>query len=62
MHLLDIQIIGLNKFKVIEELKKQGYNVHQASVSAFGSNYDRAVELYYYIKRWSRRLWRSTCS
>ena len=22
----------------------------EASVSAFGSNYDRAVELYYYIK------------
>ncbi|HHJ5303407.1 TPA: YSIRK domain-containing triacylglycerol lipase Lip2/Geh, partial [Staphylococcus aureus] len=41
---------GGNKFKVIEELRKQGYNVHQASVSAFGSNYDRAVELYYYIK------------
>ncbi|WP_440589215.1 lipase-like domain-containing protein, partial [Klebsiella pneumoniae] len=38
---------GGNKFKVIEELRKQGYNVHQASVSAFGSNYDRAVELYY---------------
>ncbi|SUJ64236.1 glycerol ester hydrolase; Lipase precursor [Staphylococcus aureus] len=31
-------------------MRKQGYNVHQASVSAFGSNYDRAVELYYYIK------------
>ncbi len=41
---------GGNKYKVIEELRKQGYNVHQASVSAFGSNYDRAVELYYYIK------------
>ncbi|MCG9837513.1 lipase, partial [Staphylococcus argenteus] len=39
-----------NKFKVIEELKKQGYNVHQASVGAFSSNHDRAVELYYYIK------------
>ena len=23
---------------------------HEASISAFGSNYDRAVELYYYIK------------
>ncbi|SHD50413.1 lipase precursor [Staphylococcus argenteus] len=41
---------GGNKFKVIEELKKQGYNVHQASVGAFSSNHDRAVELYYYIK------------
>ena len=28
----------------------------EASVSAFGSNYDRAVELYYYIKG-GRRLW-----
>ncbi|MGV1143621.1 lipase-like domain-containing protein [Staphylococcus aureus] len=25
---------GGNKFKVIEELRKQGYNVHQASVDA----------------------------
>lgn len=41
---------GGNKFKVIEELRKQGYNVHQASVGAFSSNHDRAVELYYYIK------------
>ena len=52
---------GGNKFKVIEELRKQGYNVHQASVSAFGSNYDRAVELYYYIKG-GRVDYGSTCS
>lgn len=41
---------GGNKYKVIDELTAEGYNVHRASVGAFSSNYDRAVELYYYIK------------
>ena len=33
-----------------QELTKLGYRVHEANVGAFSSNYDRAVELYYYIK------------
>ncbi len=41
---------GGNKFKVVDELKNKGYDIYQASVGAFASNYDRAVELYYYIK------------
>ncbi|MDU9293603.1 YSIRK-targeted triacylglycerol lipase [Staphylococcus coagulans] len=41
---------GGNKFKVVDELRDKGYDIYQASVGAFGSNYDRAVELYYYIK------------
>ncbi|MEJ7542985.1 lipase, partial [Staphylococcus intermedius] len=28
----------------------EGYNVHEANIGAFSSNYDRAVELYYYVK------------
>lgn len=31
-------------------LENNGYESYQASISAYGSNYDRAVELYYYIK------------
>ncbi|MDU2311064.1 MAG: lipase, partial [Staphylococcus epidermidis] len=31
-------------------LEENGYEAYEASISAFGSNYDRAVELYYYIK------------
>ncbi|MDK4085194.1 YSIRK-type signal peptide-containing protein [Staphylococcus pseudintermedius] len=41
---------GGNKFKVIEALRKKGYDIHQASVGAFSSNYARAVDLYYFIK------------
>ncbi|MEJ7541979.1 YSIRK-targeted triacylglycerol lipase [Staphylococcus intermedius] len=41
---------GGSKYKMIEELRKAGYNVFEASVSAFGSNWDRASELYAYIK------------
>lgn len=41
---------GGNRIKLTQELRAKGYNVSEASVSAFGSNYDRAVELYYYIK------------
>lgn len=41
---------GGTKYKVIEELRNAGYNVFEASVSAFGSNWDRAAELYSYIK------------
>lgn len=35
---------------MIEELRHAGYNVFEASVSAFGSNWARAAELYAYIK------------
>lgn len=31
-------------------MEQNGYNAYEASISAFGSNYDRAVELYSYIK------------
>lgn len=41
---------GGKRIKLTQELRAKGYNVSEASVSAFGSNYDRAVELYYYIK------------
>ena len=44
---------GGNRLKIIQDYRAKGYNVMEASVSAFGSNYDRAVELYYYIKRWT---------
>ncbi len=51
MHLLYIQIIGVEmNTPKLSRMRKQGYNVHQASVSAFGRDYDHAVELYYYIK------------
>ena len=33
-----------------QDLEENGYEAYEASISAFGSNYDRAVELYYYIK------------
>ncbi|MCG3412811.1 YSIRK-targeted triacylglycerol lipase [Staphylococcus massiliensis] len=41
---------GGNKYKLAHDLGHEGYEVHEASISAFGSNHDRAVELYYYIK------------
>ena len=41
---------GGDRLKITQEARAKGYNVSEASVSALGSNYDRAVELYYYIK------------
>lgn len=41
---------GGKKYKVKEALEKAGYEVYEASISAVGSNYGRAVELYHYIK------------
>ncbi|MBB4833729.1 triacylglycerol lipase [Staphylococcus hominis] len=41
---------GGDKLNIRQELGQNGYNAYEASISAFGSNYDRAVELYYYIK------------
>ncbi|WP_436944793.1 YSIRK-targeted triacylglycerol lipase [Staphylococcus xylosus] len=41
---------GGKKYKVKEALEKAGYEVYEASISAVGSNYGRAVELYHFIK------------
>lgn len=41
---------GGDKLNIRQYLEENGYNSYEASISAFGSNYDRAVELYYYIK------------
>ncbi|MVI55859.1 YSIRK domain-containing triacylglycerol lipase Lip1, partial [Staphylococcus aureus] len=41
---------GGNKMNIRQDLEENGYKAYEASISAFGSNYDRAVELYYYIK------------
>ncbi|MBJ6365558.1 YSIRK-type signal peptide-containing protein [Staphylococcus hominis] len=41
---------GGDKLNIRQNLEQNGYNAYEASISAFGSNYDRAVELYYYIK------------
>ena len=41
---------GGNKMNIRQDLEENGYKSYEASISAFGSNYDRAVELYYYIK------------
>lgn len=41
---------GGDRLNITQEARAKGYNVSEASVSALGSNYDRAVELYYYIK------------
>ncbi|WP_251519580.1 YSIRK-type signal peptide-containing protein [Staphylococcus sp. Marseille-Q6910] len=41
---------GGDKLNIREDLESNGYETHEASISAFGSNYDRAIELYYYIK------------
>ncbi|WP_336831572.1 YSIRK-targeted triacylglycerol lipase [Staphylococcus pseudoxylosus] len=41
---------GGKKYKVKEALEKAGYEVYEASISAVGSNYGSAVELYHYIK------------
>lgn len=41
---------GGDKLNIRQDLEQNGYNAYEASISAFGSNYDRTVELYYYIK------------
>ncbi|MGV3244809.1 YSIRK-targeted triacylglycerol lipase [Staphylococcus sp. 11261D007BR] len=41
---------GGDKLDIRQDLEDNGYETYEASISAFGSNYDRAVELYYYIK------------
>ncbi|WP_458334914.1 YSIRK-targeted triacylglycerol lipase, partial [Staphylococcus haemolyticus] len=41
---------GGDKLNIRQDLEENGYESYEASISAFGSNYDRAVELYYYIK------------
>ncbi|WP_435303526.1 YSIRK-targeted triacylglycerol lipase [Staphylococcus agnetis] len=41
---------GGDKMNIRQDLEENGYESYEASVSAFGSNYDRAVELYYYLK------------
>lgn len=41
---------GGDKLNIRQDLEQNGYNAYEASISAFGSNYDRSVELYYYIK------------
>lgn len=41
---------GGNRLDIQQELEDNGYNTYKASIGAYGSNYDRAVELYYYIK------------
>ena len=41
---------GGDKMNIRQDLEQNGYRAYEASISAFGSNYDRAVELYYYIK------------
>ncbi|HDE9479224.1 TPA: hypothetical protein PD730_000383 [Staphylococcus aureus] len=41
---------GGNKVDLDKELNKQGYDVREGGMSPFGSDYDRALELYYYIK------------
>ncbi|MGT2378066.1 lipase-like domain-containing protein [Staphylococcus aureus] len=42
---------GGNKMNIRQDLEENGYKAYEASISAFGSNYDRAVELYYYRRR-----------
>ena len=41
---------GGTKYNIERNLTDEGYNVYEANVGAFSSNYDRAVELYHYIK------------
>lgn len=41
---------GGDKMNIRQDLEENGYESYEASISAFGSNYDRAVELYYYLK------------
>ncbi|MFQ3879033.1 YSIRK-type signal peptide-containing protein [Staphylococcus xylosus] len=39
-----------DKLNIRQDLESNGYETYEASVGALSSNYDRAVELYYYIK------------
>ncbi|WP_436938567.1 YSIRK-targeted triacylglycerol lipase [Staphylococcus xylosus] len=41
---------GGDKLNIRQDLESNGYETYEASVGALSSNYDRAVELYYYIK------------
>ncbi|NWK83613.1 YSIRK-type signal peptide-containing protein [Staphylococcus sp. GSSP0090] len=41
---------GGDKLNIRQDLESNGYEAYEASVGALSSNYDRAVELYYYIK------------
>lgn len=41
---------GGDKLDITQDLEKNGYKAYEASIGALSSNYDRAVELYYYIK------------
>ena len=41
---------GGTKYNIDRNLTNEGYNVHEENIGAFSSNYDRAVELYYYVK------------
>ncbi|MCD8833848.1 YSIRK-type signal peptide-containing protein [Staphylococcus arlettae] len=41
---------GGDKLSISQDLRDNGYETYEASVGALSSNYDRAVELYYYIK------------
>ncbi|KAB2478251.1 YSIRK-targeted triacylglycerol lipase [Staphylococcus sp. CH99b_3] len=41
---------GGDKLSIIQDLRDNGYETYEASIGALSSNYDRAVELYYYIK------------
>ncbi|MGV2874453.1 triacylglycerol lipase [Macrococcus capreoli] len=38
------------KVNITETLKIEGYDIYEASIGSMSSNYDRAVELYYFIK------------
>ena len=41
---------GGDKLNIRQDLQDNGYETYEASIGALSSNYDRAVELYYYIK------------
>lgn len=41
---------GGDKLNITQDLEQNGYKAYEASIGALSSNYDRAVELYYYIK------------
>ncbi|GGI40975.1 YSIRK-targeted triacylglycerol lipase [Mammaliicoccus stepanovicii] len=41
---------GGEKMNIRQDLEENGFETYEASVGALSSNYDRAVELYYYIK------------
>lgn len=41
---------GGDKLNITQDLEQNGYKAYEASIGALSSNYDRAVELYYYIR------------